>query len=59
MMAPEEESERLRILFQTKMTSQEFRDCHMVIGGEQADEKIIQILMHAFEKGYLTNCLKL
>lgn len=53
MICPEEDCRRVDHLFTEDMHSREFYDLSMTIGGDEADERIAEMVQHASEKGYL------
>lgn len=53
MICPEEDCRRLDQLFTEDMHGREFYDLSMIIGGDEADERISEIVDHASEKGYM------
>lgn len=53
MVCQEDECRRLDKLFTEDMYGQEFYDLSLVIGGDEADERIAEVVEHASRKGYM------
>lgn len=52
MICPEEDCSRLSQLFTDDMHGREFYDLSFVIGGDEANERMAEVVEHASQKGY-------
>lgn len=55
MICSEEDCGKLSKLFETDVYGKEFYDLSLIIGGDQANERVYKILNHASSKGYIKN----
>ncbi|KAG5673216.1 hypothetical protein PVAND_003280 [Polypedilum vanderplanki] len=50
---PDDECAKIAHLFETDMKSDELRQLLQVSGGSKVDDRLLSVLQHAYEKGYL------
>ena len=53
MACSEDECNKLAYLFETNMYSEEFKEFALVAGGNDANERILDVVKHASAKGYM------
>lgn len=57
MACPEDECKLMSELFEKDMFGEKTKDRLMKCGGEDVDDRILSVVQHAFQKGYM-NILK-
>lgn len=53
LLTSKEETSKVARLFQEDMFDQEYRKFALVVGGAEADERVLENLIHASKMGYL------